>query len=115
MVMLSTLTASDFALDMVKSPRWGWCPAGGYEYASTPCKVERGVFGMDEIFIARRRNTAGRYEYAAIIVSANLRTVYSPNGDRAVVSGLPMHDRDAVGAVAKWGTRSAVVAYLSTF
>jgi hypothetical protein len=101
--------------NLIARPAWGWIPAGPFEYTPTPCRVDRGCFGSDDVFVIRRRSGRG-FEYATITVClSRSATVRGTGGVIAIANRAePMHDTDAVLRVAAWGTRAAAAKFLST-
>ena len=115
--MTATATAMYFATALITHSALGWIPAGQYEYTTTPCSVERGPFGNDPVFIARRRKAAGGYEYAIIVVASRKCVRDIRDLDHAIVDDVrnPTLDTAAVLSVAKWRTRKGAASDLSTF
>ena len=98
---------------LLTKPRYGWIPAGAYNYTPTPCKRLRGFMGDDLVSVVQRRKGKG-YEYAVVFIGAR-GLVSGESGRSFKAVGDPMLDTFAVENVADWTTRSRVALTLSAF
>ena len=114
---LANFDPVEHSTHLIARPALGWIPAGPFEYTPTPCRVDRGCFGSDDVFVIRRRSgRSGRgFEYATITVClSRSATVRGTGGVIAVANRVePMHDSDAVLRVAAWGSRAAAAKFLA--
>lgn len=113
--MASTF-ATDHALHLVTKPAYGYIPMGSFEYACTPCRIDRGTLGMDEVFVARRRAARG-FEYAVLVTCSRGGGTVRAFGSNSAVPAEnrrePMLDASAVERAAVWGPRANAVAIIA--
>ena len=106
------INVTEAATNLVTRPTYGWIPMGdGMEYTPTPCRLDRGVFGSEPVYVVRDR--ASRRQYA--LVRTYGRVVKGDLGSFVSAEAEPMCDASAVRKVAQFGSRAAVVRALSAF